>query len=78
MHPSIEQLLQWFKFNHLPDNLQMVSAPFWQLATHVADSYEGPEASACLRKLLEAKDCAVRAAISSTRDEPPTPTPNDH
>ncbi len=58
-------ILQFFKYDHLPEHLQAVSAPFGKLAAHVATLPPGPEVSAGLRKLLEAKDCAVRAALSN-------------
>ena len=64
-HPSITHLLRFFKHDHLPPKLQAVSKPFCYLAHDVGSKYEGPEAAACLRKLLEAKDCAVRAALQS-------------
>jgi len=66
MHPSIEHVLQFFKYEHLPEHLQETSAPFCKLAHSVADKLDGPEATACLRKLLEAKDCAVRASLKSS------------
>lgn len=58
-------ILEFFKFRHLPDHLQAVSAPFAALAVRVADreTRHPAELAAGLRKLLEAKDCAVRAAI---------------
>lgn len=57
-------LLQFFAFDHLPDNLKDVSHPFYQLACDIANNLpNNPERSTALRKLLEAKDCAVRAAI---------------
>ncbi len=57
-------ILKYFKYEHLPERLQKTSAPFAELARAVArDMPAGPEVSACLRKLLEAKDCAVRAAL---------------
>lgn len=65
MHPSVKAILQFFKFTHLPPHLQDVSRPFCELAHDVAAKYEGPEATVCLRKLLEAKDCAVRAELSA-------------
>jgi hypothetical protein len=41
-----------------------VSRPFGELAERMADTLpSGPELTAGLRKLLEAKDCAVRAAL---------------
>lgn len=66
MHPSTEQLLKFFAYEHLPKHLQKVSKPFHDLAQEIAQKYEGPEATAGLRKLLEAKDCIVRAASLSS------------
>lgn len=63
MHPSIAHFLPLFRWDHLPEHLRAVSAPFGDLAKAVAETIEGPEAAACLRKLLEAKDCAVRAVV---------------
>ncbi len=64
MHPATEQLLQHFKYSHLPDWLQEHSRPFCDLAKVVAVTLDGPEVTVCLRKLLEAKDCSVRAALA--------------
>ena len=57
-------LLQFFKFAHLPENLAAVSKPFSDLA-HMIDVQlpENPEKTVALRKLLEAKDCAVRSIL---------------
>lgn len=65
MHPSVEQLLELFEYAHLPAHLQAVSRPFAELADEVAnrDTDRGAEQASCLRKLLEAKDCAVRMAV---------------
>lgn len=63
MHPAIEAILRFFAYEHLPPALAQVSRPFSELAQTVADTLDGPEATVCLRKLLEAKDCAVRAAL---------------
>lgn len=68
-HPATEQLLQWFTFDHLPqgavrDTSQMCAI----LAEDVIDGLpDGPELTTGLRKLLEAKDCFVRAAIDAQR-----------
>jgi hypothetical protein len=62
-HPSTEALLRFFDYEHLPAQLQEVSAPFSELAHHMASKFEGAELTAGLRKLLEAKDCMVRAAL---------------
>ncbi len=56
--------MKYFEFKHLPEHLQTVSRPFGELAEQMnADLPNGPEKSAGLRKLLEAKDCMVRAAL---------------
>lgn len=60
-----ERMLKWFEYKHLPEKMQSVSAPFGELATKiVADIPGGPERTVALRKLLEAKDAAVRAALN--------------
>lgn len=57
-------ILKYFAFAHLPAHLQAVSKPFHDLAhALVAVTDPGAEQSTGLRKLLEAKDCFVRAAL---------------
>lgn len=64
MATSRDPLLRWFKFDHLKEPLRGVSEPFCKLAEHMdATLPPSAERSAGLRKLLEAKDCAVRAAL---------------
>ncbi|MDX2058701.1 MAG: hypothetical protein SFV24_12930 [Gemmatimonadales bacterium] len=64
MHPAILALLKFFDYKHLPVHLQDVSAPFGSLAQQVAErAPHSPETTVALRKLLEAKDCAVRAVL---------------
>lgn len=59
-----ESLLQFFEFAHLPEHLQSTSKPFYVLAYDIcATTPRNPERTVALRKLLEAKDCAVRAKI---------------
>jgi hypothetical protein len=59
-----ESLLQFFAYEHLPEHLQVISKPFGELANHiVAVLPRNPERTVALRKLLEAKDCAVRANL---------------
>ena len=59
-----DRLLQFFEYGHLPDKLKDVSRPFGELALRVCDTLpSNPERTVALRKLLEAKDCAVRALI---------------
>ncbi len=63
-----EKLLRYFKYDHLPVHLQTQSKPFGDLAGHIVDTLKpSAERTVALRKLLEAKDCAVRAALP---DEP--------
>jgi hypothetical protein len=67
MHPAAEALLKFFEYEHLPLHLQRVSKPFGELARSLVGpelELTGPEATTALRKLLEAKDCAVRAALT--------------
>lgn len=57
-------ILQHFQYAHLPEKLQQVSKPFCTLAWKVARTLpHNAETSTALRKLLEAKDAAVRAVI---------------
>ncbi|TXH12857.1 MAG: hypothetical protein E6R03_12220 [Hyphomicrobiaceae bacterium] len=59
-----DRMLKWFEYAHLPDHLKLVSAPFRSLAEGLCSSVEpGPERTVALRKLLEAKDAAVRAKL---------------
>ena len=77
--PPAEHILQFFAFEHLPPHLQDVSRPFCQLAHAIVmgdnASEAGtvtmgkalprnPERTVALRKLLEAKDAAVRALVA--------------
>lgn len=58
-------MLRWFEYAHLPSHLQEVSSPIGELAKQMdALLPEGPEKTAGLRKLLEAKDCLVRARMA--------------
>lgn len=57
-------IMKYFAFDHLPEHLQAVSKPIGELAQLLDNSLpDGPEKSAGLRKLLEAKDCFVRAKV---------------
>lgn len=65
MKYPIASILQFFRYDHLPKHLQTVSQPFHTLATQIAHgaTEPNPEHTVALRKLLEAKDAAVRAAM---------------
>lgn len=60
----MKSLLQFFKHEHLPPHLAEVSKPFCVLAHELAHQLpDNAESYVCGRKLLEAKDCAVRAVL---------------
>jgi hypothetical protein len=60
-----ERMLKWFEYSHLPEHLQVVSRPFAETAKLITEGIEsGPERTVALRKLLEAKDAAVRAKLT--------------
>ncbi len=57
-------IMKHFQYGHLPENLQVISKPIGDMAAEMdANLPDGAEKSAGLRKLLEAKDCFVRAAL---------------
>ncbi|WP_455424811.1 hypothetical protein [Dryocola sp. LX212] len=57
-------IIKYFAYEHLPEHLQAVSKPLGDLARQMDEALpDGPEKSVGLRKLLEAKDALVRAAI---------------
>ena len=59
-----EPMLQFFAYDHLPEHLLEVSEPFSRLAQGIVETLpRNPERTVALRKLLEAKDCAVRARL---------------
>lgn len=61
---ATDRMLQFFQYDHLPVPLKEASKPFCELAQRVVDSYPmNPERTVALRKLLEAKDAAVRTLL---------------
>lgn len=78
-----DPMLQFFAYAHLPPHLALISKPFCDLAhaivlgDNVAEAGtvtigralpRNPERTVALRKLLEAKDCAVRAVLYKGRE----------
>lgn len=62
-------LLQFFNFSHLPPKLQEISKKFYETAHFIfQNTPENPEQTMTLRKLLEAKDCAVRSLLFSNTE----------
>ena len=75
IHPAPEEfsadqigsdpILRYFHYAHLPESLAQHSRPFCELARHVVETLpRNPERTVALRKLLEAKDAAVRANVT--------------
>lgn len=59
-----DRMLQFFAYAHLPPHLQDISRPFGEMAEQIVITLpSNPERTVALRKLLEAKDCAVRALL---------------
>lgn len=63
MNKAIEHVLQFFSYDHLPEPLRATSAKFATLAREIAEAADNQETTIALRKLLEAKDAAVRALL---------------
>lgn len=60
----IEPMLQFFTYQHLPPHLQEASKLFCDVAEKIAADFpRNPERTVTLRKLLEAKDAAVRTLL---------------
>lgn len=58
--------IQFFEYEHLPPKLQEISKPLCELALLMEKTLpDGPEKSAGMRKLLEAKDCFVRSVLQN-------------
>lgn len=63
-HPQVQAILPFFGFDHLPETQGKVSEIFHDAAVLLLEkNVTGPELTTALRKLLEAKDAAVRASL---------------
>lgn len=61
---NADPILRFFEFTHLPDRLQTVSREFATVALFVIENLpRNAERTVALRKILEAKDAAVRANL---------------
>lgn len=59
-----DEILMFFEYKHLKEELQTVSKLYFEMAHDISGAFvDSDEKKACLRKLLESKDAAVRAAI---------------
>lgn len=62
---TTDAILRYFHYAHLPVILQQASKPFCDLARHIVETLpRNAERTVALRKLLEAKDAAVRANVN--------------
>lgn len=62
---GVDPILRYFHYGHLPESLQPISKPFCDMAMFVVENLpRNAERSVALRKLLEAKDAAVRANVT--------------
>lgn len=62
---AADGILRYFHYSHLPPVLQAASKPFCDLARHIVRTLpRNAERTVALRKLLEAKDAAVRANVT--------------
>lgn len=66
----MDHLKQFFTYAHLPPHLQETSKKFSELADFLSELPANPESTTAMRKLLEAKDCAVRAVLAKKVDAP--------
>lgn len=66
-HPAVREIMRWFDFDHLAEGSQAraVSACIYDTTQAMLMINDGPELTAGLRKLLEAKDCFVRASFDN-------------
>lgn len=66
-YAEVEPIMQFFRYSHLPEKLKNISRAFCGVASSVYLTLpRNPERTVALRKLLEAKDCAVRADLYVT------------
>lgn len=85
LHPSVVEKLAFFECNHLPEPLFSVANNIRTVAIETATTVEShPQLTIGLQKLMEAKDCFVRAAVAQENKHQgnenqgaPLPRPNE-
>lgn len=64
-HPSVDAITRFFEYDHLPEPLRAIAGLAAEYAQEMLYRLgDDPELTVGLRKLLEAKDCFVRAAVA--------------
>lgn len=78
-HPATTDLLGFFEAAHLrPGPVQEMSVLVGDVAREAAERLpDTPELTVGLRKLLEAKDCLVRAAVAASMTAEQRAEPRD-
>lgn len=72
-HPATTGILQYFAYDHLPVPLSGISQICHDVAYDMVSKLpDGPELTTGLRKLLEAKDCFVRASLDTAQSNAPS------
>jgi hypothetical protein len=70
----VDDIMQFFSYEHLPQHLKEVSASFSVMAHRIVETLpDNRQRAIALEKLLESKDAAVRARVA--KDAPPAPSP---
>lgn len=74
-HPEVQRLYEYFSYKHLRPRLQDIARHYnWAALRVIHMLPDSPELTVCLRKLLESKDCAVRAALTALEEPEATDT----
>lgn len=59
-----ERMMKWLSYEHLPPEVQEIVQTYHNVGMFICHTIPaGPERTVALRKLVESKDCAVRASI---------------
>lgn len=66
-HPAVQDIAAFFEFEHLDEPMRSASESIADVAQEMLDGIpdDSAEFTTGMRKLLEAKDCFVRAALIS-------------
>lgn len=78
-HPSVQEVAQWFHYDHLPESLQLVSKACHDLAEDMIEKLpDSPQLTIGLQHLLIAKDAFVRGYLKTSGVGTPLATDPDH
>lgn len=61
----VDDIMQYFTYEHLKPEMQEISKPFCELAKQMVSTLpRNPQRTIMLNKIMEAKDCAVRSFLA--------------